>query len=291
MESSHVRSAVDAAKATATSLGLRADDAVVLQASNRVMVRLLPCDVVARTAPTTCLASAEFELEVARRLVETGSPVVAPDPRVEPRVHVHDGFATNLWTYHESASSVEIAPADYAGVLQRLHAGLREIDLPAPHFTDRIAEAQRLVGSHDLTPALADADREVLGNTLRHLRQSIENRGAAEQLLHGEPHPGNLLQTKDGLLFIDFETVCRGPVEFDISHVPEAVSEHYPGVDHDLLRDCRILVTAMVASWRWDKDDQFPNGRQMGIDLLSELRASVGGIRGADSSGPGVRRS
>ena len=67
-----------------------------------------------------------------------------------------------------------------------------------PHFTDRVAEAQQLVASRDHTPGLADADRELLSNTLRTLRQAICGRGAAEQLLHGEPHPGNVLSTKDG---------------------------------------------------------------------------------------------
>ena len=126
--------------------------------------------------------------------------------------------------------------------------------------------------SRDQTPALADADRELLSGMLRSLRRTIGDRGAAEQLLHGEPHPGNLLNTKNGPLFIDLETCCRGPIEFDLAHVPEAVIEHYPGVDQALLSECRALVLAMVAAWRWDAGDQFPNGRQWAQDLVSALR-------------------
>jgi thiamine kinase-like enzyme len=110
---------------------------------------------------------------------------------------------------------------------------------------------------------------------LRSLKRAIDDRGVAEQLLHGEPHAGNLLKTKNGPLFIDFETCCRGPVEFDIAHVPKEVSEHYPGADQELLRVCRILVLAMVASWRWDRRDQFPNGHSMGRELLGRLRAAL----------------
>jgi hypothetical protein len=149
---------------------------------------------------------------------------------------------------------------------------MRTLDVTTPHFTDRVAEAQRLVASRDHTPALADADRELLNNTLRSLRRAIGDRGAAEQLLHGEPHPGNVLDTKNGLRFIDLETCCRGPVEFDLAHVPEAVSERYPDADQELLRECRILVLAMVAAWRWDPGDQFPNGQQAARELLSALR-------------------
>ena len=131
------------------------------------------------------------------------------------------------------------------------------------------------MASRDHTPALADSDRDLLSNTLRRMRGAIEDRGAPEQLLHGEPHPGNVLATGNGLLFVDLETCCRGPVEFDLAHVPDEVSERYPGADQDLLRECRILVHAMITTWRWDRDDQFPNGRQLGREWLSELRAEL----------------
>ncbi|HUG17212.1 MAG TPA: aminoglycoside phosphotransferase family protein [Thermomicrobiales bacterium] len=266
---------MDAALAIALTHGLRADDAEILHDSNRLTLRLLPCDVVARIATKSYQASAEFEVDVARRLAETGSPVAALDPRIEPRVFVRDGFAINMWTYYEPVSPSEIEPAEYAQALKRLHAGLREIDVPAPHFTERIAEAQGLVDDRARTPALAEPDRELLSNTLRHLRWAIDQRGAAEQLLHGEPHPGNLLRTKNGLLFIDLETCCRGPVEFDVADAPEEVSEHYQDADRELLGECRALALALVAAWRWDRDDRFLNGRQMGMDMLSQLRAML----------------
>lgn len=272
---SHVRSALTAAKASASALGLRADDAVVLQDSNRLTVRLLPCDVVARVASAAHKVAAEFEVEVAHRLAETDSPVAALDPRIEPRAYVRDGFAITFWTYYEPESPLEVTPREYAHVLKRLHAGMSEIEIPAPHFTDRIAEAQSLVGSHDHTPELGGVDRDLLSNTMRSLRRAIGKRGAAEQLLHGEPHPGNLLRTKNGLLFIDLETCCHGPVEFDVAHAPGEVSEHYPAADQELLRECRILTLAMVAAWRWDRDDQFPNGRRMGTDLLGQVRSAM----------------
>jgi hypothetical protein len=275
MQTSHVRSAVDAAKSSASALDLRVDDAVVLHDSNRLAVRLLPCDVLVRVAHVAHQAGAEFEVEVARRLAETDSPVAALEPRVEPRVYVRDGFVVTLWTYYEPVSPRDVTPAEYAQALERLHAGMRGIDFTAPHFTDRVAEAQRLVGNRAHTPELGDADRELLSNTLRKLRWAIGQRGAAEQLLHGEPHPGNLLRTKNGLLFADLETCCRGPVEFDVAHVPEEVSEHYPDADRDLLGECRVLMLAMIAAWRWDRDDQFPNGRRMGTELLSQVRAAL----------------
>jgi aminoglycoside phosphotransferase (APT) family kinase protein len=256
---------------TASALDLTVGDAVVLQNSNRLAVRLLPCDVLARVAPLAGQV-ARFEIELAQRLAQTESPVAALEPRVEPRAYERGGFVVTLWTYYSSVTPREVAPADYADALTRLHAGMRKLDVTTPHFTDRVAEAQQLVASRDLTPALADADRELLGATLRSLRRTIADRGAAEQLLHGEPHLGNVLSTKNGPLFIDLETCCRGPVEFDLAHAPEEVIEHCPDADRELLGECRGLVLAMVAAWRWDAGDEFPNGLRAARELVSTLR-------------------
>lgn len=283
MQASQVPRAVAAAMSTASSLDLAVDDAIVLHDSNKLTLRLLPCDVLARVAPLAHQV-AQFEVELAQRLTESESPVAALEPRVEPRVYKRDGFVVTLWTYYEPATPREVSPADYANALERLHAGMRKLDVPTPHFTDRVEQAQQLVASRDHTPELADADRKLLGNTLRGLRRVIGERGGAEQLLHGEPHPGNVLTTKNGLLFIDLETCCRGPVEFDLAHAPEEVSEHYPGVSQGLLRECRILVLAMITTWRWDRGDQLPNGRQLGTEWLSQIRAALD-LKGLDTHG------
>jgi len=275
MQASQVPRAVAAALSSASALGLTVDDAIVLHDSNRIVLRLLPCDVVVRVASVVHQPGAAFEVELPQRLAKTESPVATLDPRVAPRVYVHDGFVVTLWTYYEHVPPGEVAPAEYAHALERLHAGMRQIDMATPHFTDRVAEAQRLVASRDHTPDLPDADRELLSNTLRTLRRAVIERGGAEQLLHGEPHPGNLLRTKQGLLFVDLETCCRGPVEFDIAHAPEAVSAHYPGADQQLIQQCRVLMLAMIVTWRWDRDDDLPNGRHLGLTWLNELRAAL----------------
>ena len=258
----------------ASSLDLTVDDAIVLHDSNKLTLRVLPCDLVARVAPVAHQV-AQFEVALVQRLAESGCPVVALESRVEPRVYERDGFVVTLWTYYKPATPREVSPAGYAAALERLHAGMRQLDVPAPHFTDRVESAQQLVASRDHTPALADADRKLLGDTLRDLRRVIGERRGADQLLHGEPHPGNVLTTKNGLLFIDFETCCRGPVEFDLAHAPEEVSWHYPDVDHELLRECQILVLAMITTWRWDSGDELPNGRQLGTEWLSQIRAAL----------------
>src|SRR5207302_431247 len=116
-----------------------------------------------RVAYVAHQAGAAFEVEVARRLAETDSPVSALEPRVEPRAYVRDGFVITLWTYHEPASPGDVKPAEFAHALARLHAGLRQIDLPAPHFTDRVADAQHLIDDRARTPELAEGHRALFG--------------------------------------------------------------------------------------------------------------------------------
>ncbi len=266
---SDVARAIAAALSVVVSLDLPADDAIVLQNSNRLTLRLTPCDVLARVAPAHH-GAASFEVEFAQRLAEAGCPVGRVEPRTGRHVYIRDGFNVTLWTYYEPVTP-EASPLDYAQALKLLHDGMRAVDLPSPSFTDRIAEADEIFADPDFSPELADQDRAFLLGRLRSLRRSIDDRTAVQQLLHGEPHQGNVLSTTRGPLFIDLETCCRGPVEFDLAHVPEAVCEHYPDVDHDLLNDCRQLVLAMVAAWRWRLGDQLPNGRRFGVELLLAL--------------------
>jgi Ser/Thr protein kinase RdoA (MazF antagonist) len=189
--------------------------------------------------------SPEREVEVVKRLARTDTPVAALDARVEPRVLVRAGFKIALWTYCEPMPSSVIPPADYAQALECLHAGLRQIEVTTPHVLDRVAAVQEDVADRAVTPDLADTDRTFLAETLRDLGRSIVNRDAPEQLLHGEPHPGNVLITRNGPLFIDFENTAHGPVEYDLGWVPKkwATAIRTP---------TKIWLARVAAScWRW----------------------------------------
>jgi hypothetical protein len=97
--------AVAAAMGAAAALGLTVDDAIVLQESNKLAVRLLPCDVLARVAQEHIKRWAEFEVELALRLAESGSPVGALEPRVAPGVYVRDGFVVTLSLFASERNS------------------------------------------------------------------------------------------------------------------------------------------------------------------------------------------
>jgi hypothetical protein len=264
--------AVAAVESAAVALELPTHNVNIIHNSTKLALHLLPCNVFARVAPIGQAAQLALEIELAQQLAVTGAPAVALDPRVEPQVYQLDGFAVTWWTYYDTKSQGRLPPAGYADALVRLHAAMRSIDVVTPHFLDRVDEAEHLVANQDRTPALDTAGRDLLLDTFKSVRRALDRSGATEQLLHGEPHPGNILNTSVGPLFIDLETGCRGPVEFDVAHVPRDVSEHYPDLNQDLLNECRRLVLAMVAAWRWDTNDEFPNGLHHGRAILDLLR-------------------
>ena len=176
MEPADVSRAITAATEVAASLGLPATSAIVLHNSNKLALRLTPCDVLARVSH---VGQDDPQLEVARaqRFASAGCPVGVVEPHVDPLVHERGGFAVTLWTYYEPVVS-QLSPADYAEALERLHAGMRTVELGSPRFTDRIAEAELIAADPDLSPELADADRELLSSRLEMLRRAIEDRGA-----------------------------------------------------------------------------------------------------------------
>jgi Ser/Thr protein kinase RdoA (MazF antagonist) len=272
MNPSDIPGAIAAARSIVTDLGLTVDEAILVHVSNRLAVHFTPCDVLARVAPAEAQAGAAFELAVATQLVEVGAPIAEPDPRVEPRTYRRDGEVVTLWTYYEQAIAPAVSAADYASALKRLHAGLRRVEFAVPHLSDRVSQAVQLVGRRGRKQALADTDLEVLRNTFRDLSGVIGGSPAREQLLHGEPHTANIRITERGLLFIDLETCCRGPVEFDLAHLPAAVAQDYSGVDQELLDQCRALVLAVAAAWRCDPADRLPNGQHFARELVNALR-------------------
>ncbi|MGQ7295578.1 aminoglycoside phosphotransferase family protein [Quadrisphaera sp. KR29] len=270
--------AAGSASAVAASFGLEVDRVAVLSESTAVLLRLLPCDVVARVRPAAGAASVEaalrtavLEVEVARQLERLGAPVVPLDHRVPAAPHLRGSCVTTFWAYRGARPAPPLGVAELAGALQRLHAALRGVAVVAPHVTDRAQRARRLVADPARTPRLAPADRDLLLEVLTKGADRVQRAGR-DQLLHGEPHPGNVLVTEQGPVFIDWETCCRGPVEHDLAHAPAGVGEACPGVDRELLEECRLLGRALATSWRYDVEDRLPGGAALGEAWLADLR-------------------
>ncbi len=172
------------------------------------------------TRPT---ADAAVALELAARLAGDGIPVAQPLPHGDPPVlHVGDLQVVAFERLHAVERGV-----DWAGVgvaVARLHA----LDIgvvPAGHPFPR--------GLHfpwwdfatmldDVEPDIAAADPAALGG----LRAAVARHGAVVAAVlapdvaglvvcHGDVHPGNVVQTADGPVLLDWDLVCHEPRGWD----------------------------------------------------------------------------
>lgn len=74
-----------------------------------------------------------------------------------------------------------------------------------------------------LIVALPQADRRFLRSAFDAMLTELEEHALAERALHGEPHDGNYLHTTFGLRWIDFESTCNEPLEWDLAFLSDDV--------------------------------------------------------------------
>lgn len=224
-----VRAAVDVGR----DLGLTVERPTVLHDVFSVVVHLAPEPVVARipvvltadTAPDAQSERQQRELDVVAWLAERGVPVVPPSPRL-PRVPVRrDGFPMTFWELADVADDHE----PYRGVdlsySVELHSQLAGYPTVLPFLApfnhglpDMLARLQDvdIVTGPDIDRAHAE---------FAHLRQLLADRSAFEsafpgvpvQAIQGDGPSHNVIRTKSGIKFSDFEDVTCGPVEWDLA--------------------------------------------------------------------------
>jgi len=245
--------ALAAVVAEARTHGLGVDEPVVLNDLFSLMVHLRPAPVVARVA--TCMPRLRSpiedwlarEIDVTTYLMEQGAPVAGPSRELPPGPHARDGFTFSFWTYFEPDPERTTTAADSAAMLAELHAVLRSYPGDLPKLAvDDIARGLELLDQTD--GVVSEAERELLRATAAELRPFLDAPGGAVQPLHGDAHPGNLIATREGLVWIDFEDVCLGPVEWDLASMMDAgVIENDRWADPDVLAQCTRLRALQVA--------------------------------------------
>ncbi|SFP87431.1 Phosphotransferase enzyme family protein [Amycolatopsis arida] len=134
-------------------------------------------------------------------------------------------------------------------MLPDLHAALRtypgELPLVAGHDIRRGMELLAASGEREF---LSAAEVDLLHASAERLAPFLAAPGGDVRPLHGDAHPGNLVATRAGLVWIDFEDVCRGPMEWDLASMMDAGAEvRHLDPDPELLARCRQLRALQVA--------------------------------------------
>jgi hypothetical protein len=248
--------AVDAAVAAGVRFGLRGVKPVLLRSTNNWVVWLAPSAVVVKVGPVNQLA---IERLVAVALWRDGAPVVAPAPGLPVDLHEEAGHAMSFWTYQpqrdEAVPDAVVAShlAQLHGHLSRLPIGLRS---GLPRFTNEIERALSILDDARSATSLSEADRSLLAVAGRELL-AILGSSRHDAVLHGSPHTYNALRAGDEVMFIDFEAVCVGPIEWDLAYQSAAVAWSYPGdVDRLLLDQCRTATSVKTAAFCWADADR-----------------------------------
>lgn len=258
--------AVAAAVALAGEHGVRVEDPAVLADLFSVMVHLRPAPVVARVSTWTSKVRrpiAEWlgrEIAVTGYLAGQGAPVVAPSGELPPGPHTRDGFAISFWTYLEADPDRTVSAADCAAMLVDLHAGLRSYPGELPLMGPLVNDVPYGLAALDRAgPELTGVDVTRLRADVERLRPFFTEPGGELQPLHGDVHQNNLVITRDGPIWIDFEDVCLGPVEWDLallnwSDAGAVAAHHRPDPDR-LARSCDLRALHLAMCLTAFRDD------------------------------------
>jgi hypothetical protein len=241
---------IRAAVTVARRYGLVVEQPVVLSDSNNVVVWLAPSSVVAKVG-TGHHGRLDHELAVAKHLTAVRAPIVPPSDEVPREVHVCDGFEVTFWEYHPRQEE-EIDPRRLAHALFELHEGLASYGGHVHSYRAELEAVHELLAEGSRVRALKDSDRTLLVGRLDALLAVLTQRQLDERVLHGSPHDLNVIVVAGTCRFVDLETVCVGPLEWDFAHVGTEATNAYPGTwDPETLQLCNGLVSVKTAAWCW----------------------------------------
>ena len=229
--------ALEAARTFASSNGLPSDQLTVLRDGSNLIVHLKPAPVVLRIATLTAriridpLPYLGREVALLSYLAGLGAPAMTPSDLVAAGPHLVDGWAMSAWSYveHEAPGTPDVRTA--LAALDELHAAMRGYPGALPVLNpaaDDLDRALRFaVGAGLLTPGEAATLTARRDGLLVELLDLAPDR----QPLHGDAFARNAVRSKTGVVWLDFEDCCSGPVIWDLAVLarrdpdPEVVAE------------------------------------------------------------------
>jgi hypothetical protein len=271
--------AVRAAVGVAGDHGLACELPEVVADGSNVLVRLAPAPVLARVATTTAAVrprggrdSLARDVELAGWLAAQGAAVVPPSDELPPGPHERDRLWLTFWR-HVEVEPERPSPDEAGAALRDLHEAMAGYpgDLPwlntlaeVPRVLDRLAERGAVTPQDErrIRAALAEVEPQLTGEALP---------------LHGDAHRNNLLRTRDGFRWTDFEDTCSGPLAWDLASMSwrdaeygEAALAEYgatPGLE-PFIRARALQVCAWLPVFA----ERFPERRERYMARFADLR-------------------
>lgn len=266
-----------AALVVARQMGLSAREAHLLHDSNNTVWAIRPAGVVVKAA-TSPLTRALGGPTLAREQAITlhcwkqGAPVHEP-VAAEYGPQRLDGVDVILWKELKVLEGPEAVPWD---TVDQLHEALRAYPGRMPHLGDHLGRLGELLAGPDPMTNLSASTRRWLREAHCSLMVRWEALDLPEQPLHGDLHLRNLLHTPDGPRWIDFESSCIGPREWDL--VSTMASDLPSDADPravDVLTCLRHLAVVVWCSMMPERDPEVPHAaRHHVLRLANRLSVS-----------------
>lgn len=268
-----VRQAVAAAQGVVRQYGIPTGRTRILHDANNVVVHFAPSPVVAKACPSAAGGwhKLEREVAVARHLAEAGAPVVGPSSELPAGPHLRDGYAISFWRYHDHDPGAATCSRAIADCLAAVHGALAGYARPLASFLDlRVRRTGAALADKRYATSLRACDHAFLQREFASIMSSLGARTLEHHALHGDPHRGNFLIGRGGCQMIDFESVCSGPVEWDVSALPRGDVGVF-ALDDELLALLRRLRSLCVAVWcapRAARSTEMEKAARLHLNLL-----------------------
>jgi Ser/Thr protein kinase RdoA (MazF antagonist) len=153
---------------------------------------------------------------------------------------------------------LDIPGAGIAEALRQLHAAYAaigsELRANLPSYMTELESVSEVLRDPGRLSALPEGGRQLLRDAFDRLRTRMRMLSPDDThvVIHGSPHPYNILTVGGEPRFIDFETTCIGPLEWDLAHTSADTARHYAGIANArLLQLCKDMVSVKTATWCW----------------------------------------
>ena len=267
-----------AASAAAERAGLGLVTPELLHLGNHTTARLNPWPVIARIASGTSFdfsqGSLGRELKVAAYLASHGAPAVRPAAEVAPGPYLENDCSITLWEFVQGrAASTERDACMAATSLQLVHTALAKIDVELPCFTTKVESCELILADPAEAPGLQEGDRLFLRKLYARLHEELNGVGGPWRPLHGDTHLGNVLIAGPSAIWMDLESACIGPLEWDVVNLPAATWPQFSEIDPSLLDLFLDVRSLCIAVWCWAEFERSAASSEAAIHHLGRLKA------------------
>jgi Ser/Thr protein kinase RdoA (MazF antagonist) len=154
--------------------------------------------------------------ELAEAEVPVAAPVAFPDGRT---LHEVEGILYAVWARVGGRAPHELSD-EQAEILGRLLARMHNVGAARPAVHRRRLNAEVFIHQ-----PLEGLEKKVAPSWLRRYRAAAleiasiyeaRSRGVPVHRIHGDCHPGNLLEGREGFFFLDFDDFLTGPAVQDV---------------------------------------------------------------------------